>query len=445
MHFLRNSLNTSHFKNVITVLLLLNLIGLTGCCVRNKVDPLERVNRKMFIVNRTVDGLYVKPIAKFYDKFLPKPFRYATNNFFQNIREIPTIVNDLLQLKFKQARTATARFCINTTWGVGGLIDVATLGKIEKHLNDFGLTMAHYGYKDSIYLVLPFVGPSTFRDGVGLYVDAYTGIWPYFRPASLGWTLYALSLVDARAKMLYAEPIIEEASVDEYIFIRNAYLQHRRYLMNMDKEPVVGDLSAADLPDDNETASSETAGKDSQKPDASDMPDDNEALKPGDKDGKDKDGKDKDGKDKDKDKKVEDEKPKVGAAAVAALEVEDIYNPTARKYENIPDLTSEKLLHLTWDITLYIAPTLVQNQTISFINLSTLTESIRIETVNYSEQKAVSEKKPAEDNKTSTSKTTSPSTTPLSTNSEIAKPLPENPEEIKGTSTVTDAVGGRKK
>jgi ABC-type transporter lipoprotein component MlaA len=400
--------NTSYFKKLISIVLLFSLFCcLSACCVRNKVDPLEKFNRKIFVINSTVDSLYIKPAALFYDKFLPKPFRYATNNFFSNLREVPTIVNDLLQLKFKQARCALARLCINTTWGVGGLIDVATwLGKIEKHTNDFGLTMAHYGYRESIYLVIPLIGPSTFRDGIGIYVDTYTGVWPYIRPAALGWTLYAISLVDARAKMLYAEPIIEEASVDRYIFIRNAYLQHRRYLMDLDKDPEVCDLSAStDVPDDNEAVSTKD-GNASNKPLASDMPDDNEDLKPGDKSAKDKDG-------KDKDKKEEDEKPKVGAAAVAALEVDDIYNPTAQGSQSLAlfEAIKTEIRKQTFETILYIAPGAIFKLTIILPPLKH--DAITNDRVFVFQE--------------------------ISSSTSI----PSNPEEIKGTSTITDAVGGQ--
>lgn len=435
MHFIRPFVKSNNFKTVVVLALLFCIINLSACCVRNKTDPLEKVNRKIFIVNRTVDALYLKPAALFYDKFLPKPFRYATNSFFQNLREIPTIVNDLLQLKFKQARTAMARVCINTTWGVLGFIDVATfLGKIEKHTNDFGLTMAHYGYKDSIYLMIPLIGPSTFRDAVGIYVDTYTGVWPYIKPRALGWTLYAISLVDARARMLHAEPIIEEASVDEYIFIRNAYLQHRRYLMNMDKEPVVGDLSAADLPDDNEASSSSGSSSSSgTKPDAADMPDDNEPLKPGDKDAKDKD-KDKDGKDKnssDKDGKdaKQEEKPKVGAAAVAALEVDDIYNPSKKALDpeeiSVTTLDFRAKLIVTPETIFTIAPGVYVYITVIVPSFKELDDANAIKDSNAKNSNSITDSKESKDSS--------------------ARKQPANPEEIKGTSTITDAVGGRSK
>lgn len=381
---------TSSFSFVHSIMLLVVIassLTISGCCLKKKPDPLEKINRRIYILNKTADKLFIKPIACAYDKFLPKPYRYASHNFFQNIREIPTIINDLLQLKFKEARTATARFALNTTWGVLGLIDVASLGKIERHSNDFGLTMAYYGLKESTYIVLPILGPCTIRDAVGKYVDTYISIWPYLRPTRLSWTLYAINLVDTRAKLLQAEPIIEEAAVDEYTFMRDAYLQHRRYEMNMDKEPVVGDLNAADLPDDNETSSTDNKDK---KPLASDMPDDNELLKKGDKDGKDKKT--------EEEKKAENDKPKVGAAAVAAVQTDEesrsILIPAFTIFPPADPLVTPANCSLTPQ------PTPANPHVTPILPWVTSYDAL--------------EKSYA----------------------------PLNPEEIKGTSTVTDAVGG---
>jgi len=212
------------------------VIALSGCAFKKKVDPYEGLNRGMFLINKTVDKLYIKPIACAYDKFLPKPYRYVCHCFLKNIRTIPTIINDILQCKIKEARKAAARFTVNSTLGVGGLIDVASLGKMEEHQNDFGLTMAHYGYKDSIYIVLPLAGPCTVRDTIGRGVDTFLSIGPFIRPAKLGWALFGLYLIDTRAKLLQAEPILAEAVVDEYTFMRDAYLQNRRYQMKEGKE-----------------------------------------------------------------------------------------------------------------------------------------------------------------------------------------------------------------
>lgn len=251
-----------YFSKGITLAVLASLLAISGCAF-HKPDPYERLNRGIFLVNRTADRLFIKPAAMAYDKFLPKPFRYAVNSFFQNLREIPTCINDLLQLKFKEARTSAARFALNTSWGVLGLIDVATLGKIEKHSNDFGLTMAHYGCKESVYLMLPIFGPSTLRDALGLLVDSYISVWPYIRPATAGWVLYGISMIDTRAKLLQAEPIMQEAAVDEYTFIREAYLQHRCYLMNINKAAIVGEGALdEDLPDDNEALDEEALESD---------------------------------------------------------------------------------------------------------------------------------------------------------------------------------------
>jgi len=447
MNFLR-LVYFQKFQTVILLVLLASLLALPGCAFRKKNDPFEGINRGVFMLNKTADQLFVKPIARAYDKFLPKPFRYVSHSFFQNLREIPTIANDLLQLKFKDARTAAARFALNTSWGVLGLIDVASLGKIERHVNDFGLTMAHYGYKQSVYLVLPIFGPSTLRDAVGLYVDTYLGVWPYIRPARVGWILYGICLIDTRAKLLQADPIIEEAAIDEYTFMRDAYLQHRRYQMNMDKEPVVGDIKTDDQPNDNEVAA-----KDSKKPLASDMPDDNELLKKDDKDAKDKD-KDKDS--KDKDKKSEDDKeadkPKVGAAAVAALQVEDIYAPSNAALGTIKSdtsigavLSTVFILRVSSDTTifmLYVAPGTIPNLSATMPSLIPGMSDFNLGSDDNHNKQVTQDKQDRHDKQGLNNKGIENKSVEDQGTSHKAL---DNPEEIKGTSTITDAVGGRSK
>jgi phospholipid-binding lipoprotein MlaA len=222
-------------------------IVLTSCCAcKNKKDPLEKLNRGIFRINKTVDTLYIKPIALAYQKFIPQPYRYAVHSFMKNLRTIPTIANDILQGRFKDARLATARFVINTTWGIGGVLDVASMAHMDEHLNDFGLTLAHYGFKNSFYVVLPIAGPSTYCDTIGRGVDAFLNIWPYIKPRGLGWGLYGLYLLDTRVNLLVADPLIEEAAVDEYTFVREAYLQHRRY---MRKECREDGIEVSEIPD----------------------------------------------------------------------------------------------------------------------------------------------------------------------------------------------------
>jgi phospholipid-binding lipoprotein MlaA len=213
------------------VLLLGLLITLSGCTFKKKQDPLEGINRGVFVLNKVVDTFVLRPVAVFYSRALPKPIQTGVGNFFQNLREIPNVANDILQWNWHNASNDAARFVLNTTLGIAGLFDVAAKGGLERHRVDFGETLAVWGYKESIYLVLPLFGPSTFRDGVGLGANIYLSVWPYIRPDYIAWNLFVLNQVDERAALLAVEPIFESIvgdEQDEYAFIRNAYLQHRQ-------------------------------------------------------------------------------------------------------------------------------------------------------------------------------------------------------------------------
>lgn len=204
-------------------------IGLSGCSTKNKQDPLEPLNRKIFIANKKFDKFVTKPLATAYDKSVPPPIKTSVIHFFDNIWTIPTIANDLLQFQFRQASVATARFVLNTTFGILGIFDVAsTVKKLPAHRQDFGHTLERWGYKKSAYLVLPVFGPSTIRDGIGRAVTLFY-MTPYLyidSVAARNW-LMGVNFLSDRADVLKLETIIETAAVDEYIFTRDAYLQMR--------------------------------------------------------------------------------------------------------------------------------------------------------------------------------------------------------------------------
>jgi phospholipid-binding lipoprotein MlaA len=217
-----------NFITIFSVLIASTL--LMGCGKKlHPADPLEPLNRGTYRLNKGVDRLFIKPTARAYELFIPKPIRYLVGNFFQNLSEIPNILNDLLQGQFTLATKDSARFLINSTWGIGGLVDVAAgRGKIPKNNQDFGKTLAHWGYKESSYFVIPLLGPSTLRDTFGRGVTFYMSVWPYIHCHRVRNTLFLVYLTDLRAELLKAEPLIGE-SVDEYIFVRDAYLQNRKY------------------------------------------------------------------------------------------------------------------------------------------------------------------------------------------------------------------------
>lgn len=199
-------------------------------------DPLIRFNRAMFSFNDGIDNVVMRPIASFYNKIMPKPLNAGISNFFNNIGELPTIANDILQLHFYQMANDMWRFGINSTLGIGGLFDIASRIDLKYYKNDFGLTLAYWGYTPSTYLVLPFFGPNTFRDGLGIPVDYFAfSIYPYINPESLRYQVFGLGVVDRRAQLLKYQSVMEEAAIDRYVFLRNAYIQNRTYQIEQNK------------------------------------------------------------------------------------------------------------------------------------------------------------------------------------------------------------------
>ncbi|MBA2654314.1 MAG: VacJ family lipoprotein [Gammaproteobacteria bacterium] len=205
-------------------LLITICLSVVGCAC---VDPLEPVNRQIFAFNMVIDKVILRPVATVYDKVMPPFVACRIGNFFDNIDDITNIANNTLQFKLLDAWSDCWRFAFNTTFGVFGLFDVATCAGLPKHHQDFGLTLARYGFVNSTYLMVPFFGPSTIRDTIGWSVDwHYLSLWPYIEPPSLRYGLYGLRIVHKRAALLPADRLIDEA-LDPYLFVRDAYLQKR--------------------------------------------------------------------------------------------------------------------------------------------------------------------------------------------------------------------------
>lgn len=211
------------------------LANLAGCGNSPSVDRFEKLNRSTYAFNKGLDRVLIKPVSRAYEAILPKPIQTMVGNFFQNLSEIPNVGNDILQGNLYYAQYDSARFLVNSTWGLGGLFDVAGKKGLERHRQDFGLTLAKWGYKESSYFVLPILGPSTLRDTVGVVTTYEMGIPAHLKSVRLRNSLLVLNYVSTRASLLKAEPLIGEA-VDEYVFIRDAYLQHRKYLISGEKE-----------------------------------------------------------------------------------------------------------------------------------------------------------------------------------------------------------------
>lgn len=226
-------------KNKI-LLITTTIILLSGCATNRHVtdrnDPLEPLNRGFYRLNKTVDQLYLKPASRTYELIVPEALRKLIHNFFSNLNEIPTIINSVLQAKMKQACTSTARFTINSTLGVGGLFDVATKGNILREREDFGTTLATWGYKNSYYLVLPLLGPSTIRDGIGTLGNMFLTPAYYLKPK---WrNRYELSYaIDKRTELEEAASFIDTLGIDGYKAQRDSYLQNRNYKLNNKQTP----------------------------------------------------------------------------------------------------------------------------------------------------------------------------------------------------------------
>ena len=197
----------------------------------NPKDPYEGFNRGVYTFNDTIDGVILKPIAMGYNYVTPDVAKKGINNFYNNITDFITAVNSFLQLDFEQGMTDSGRVIVNTTIGLLGFIDVASTNVnnyTERNKQDFGTTLARYGWRDSAYLVLPFFGPSTFRDGTGLAVDGLF-IDPIGYVQNVRWRnrLYIGKIINTRAQLLDATNLMDDASIDPYAFQRDSWLQMR--------------------------------------------------------------------------------------------------------------------------------------------------------------------------------------------------------------------------
>jgi phospholipid-binding lipoprotein MlaA len=213
-------------------LLLLMVFG--GCAsTNNPRDPLEPLNRAMYQVNDGLDKVVMKPVATVYKTVLPQFVRTGVTNFFNNLYDILTALNNLLQGKIADAASDVGRIALNTTVGIAGFIDVGTEVGLEKHKEDFGQTLGRWGIPDGPYLQIPFFGPSSFRDGVGLFVDVKLDPirWIWRDHIATRNSVWALHIINLRANLLDSTKILDEAALDPYEFQRDAYLQRRRNLV----------------------------------------------------------------------------------------------------------------------------------------------------------------------------------------------------------------------
>lgn len=223
--FLPHGLIMSIFRSVLLVLSLV----LSGSLSASESDPLEAINRPIFVFNDHLDRYFLKPVTEGYRFVVPDPAERGVSNFFDNLRDFNGTLNALLQWRLPEAARNGGRFLLNSSFGVLGLFDVATPMGVERYRTDFGHTLAHWGAPEGPYLVVPLFGPRTLRSGTGNIVDTLSSLEAQVDDVRTRNTLFAMGIVDGRARLLKADELI---TGDRYIFIRDAYLQQRRALVS---------------------------------------------------------------------------------------------------------------------------------------------------------------------------------------------------------------------
>ena len=209
-------------------------------------DPFEPVNRVIYTVNDKVDRAVFKPIAQGYEKIVPDPVRNCVANVFGNIADVPASLNNFLQGKIRDGGSDLCRVGVNTTVGILGCFDIASKWGFEKHNEDFGQTLGVWGVPSGPYVVLPLFGPSTVRDAAALFVDSQTDPTMRINDIPVRNTSYGVRLIDKRAQALDTTNFIDNAALDPYLFVRDAYLSRRRSLILDGREAPPVDTQGGD-------------------------------------------------------------------------------------------------------------------------------------------------------------------------------------------------------
>tara|TARA_R110000851_G_scaffold293427_1_gene448030 strand:+ start:65152 stop:66021 length:870 start_codon:yes stop_codon:yes gene_type:complete len=250
----------SRLSKVLPVLALTAVVA--GCAnVPNPSpnDPWESYNRSMFAFNETVDKAFMKPIAQGYETVVPQPARSCVNNIFNNFQDAWSSVNSFLQGRPFDGINSLGRVLMNTTMGIGGCIDVASMKGVPRIVNDFGVTLGVWGFEPGPYVVLPFLGASNVRDGTSTVAWFAYDYSPPYAPIfaidniPVRNSIIALAVIDLRASLLNADDMVDRIALDRYAFIRDAYIQRRAALVQ--GRSVDPDTTPAGLPDyeDNDT------------------------------------------------------------------------------------------------------------------------------------------------------------------------------------------------
>lgn len=230
------------FKFIQTVSLVITVLLFTGCASTtvdgDVYDPLEATNRNIYKFNDGLDKLILKPVATGYQK-LPSPIQTGTHNFFSNLNDVLVIFNDILQLKGQQFASDSLRFSFNSTFGIFGLIDIATPMGLPKNHENFAETLGYWGVASGPYIVLPFFGPSSLRDAPSLVVDYFMHPISLVSSSSLVAALASVRAVEVRSKLLKATELQEALALDPYIFSRESYFQWRQNRIYDGEPPTV--------------------------------------------------------------------------------------------------------------------------------------------------------------------------------------------------------------
>jgi phospholipid-binding lipoprotein MlaA len=211
---------------------------LAGCAAApSRDDPFEPWNRSMYEVHQVIDGNLIKPVAEAYVNNMPVLIRTGVSNFFGNIDDLFTGINNVLEGRGNQAGDDFGRVLLNSTFGMLGVLDLASMMGINKDKKDFGITFGKWGVPQGPYFFVPLFGPTTVRDGTGVVVRYFLGPIGYINEVALRNTLYGIGYLDLRAQALSAGSVLDTAALDRYRFLRNAYLKNRRYEVYDGKPP----------------------------------------------------------------------------------------------------------------------------------------------------------------------------------------------------------------
>lgn len=243
-------MNKKHFGKLGALgLALLLLAGCAGSGGHDPRDPFENFNRSMFTFNDTVDRVALKPVATVYRDAAPSFVQTGIGNFFGNIGDVWSTVNHFLQGRLERGVTGVMRVAVNTVLGLGGVLDISSEAGLTRHQSDFGQTLGTWGVNSGPYVVLPLFGSSTVRDTAGLPFDIYGNLWTYKEPVLWRNVGAGVRLIDKRAALLDASNLLDDAALDRYQFVRDAYLQRRAgQISDQDSdwsEPVDGSVPAS--------------------------------------------------------------------------------------------------------------------------------------------------------------------------------------------------------